>query len=66
MFKDLSYPYFKLEWRKHEGVDYQIAEDLYFCDEAVKKGYGKESYRRGIGRYNGGWNNTKYKKKTFY
>jgi hypothetical protein len=39
VFKDLEFPYFKLEWRKFEGKDYQIAEDLYFCDEAIKKGY---------------------------
>ena len=39
VFKDLEYPYFKLEWRKHEGKPYQIAEDLYFCEEAAKKGY---------------------------
>jgi len=40
VFKDMEFPYFKLEWREHEGVKYQIAEDLYFCEEAVKKGYG--------------------------
>jgi 2-polyprenyl-3-methyl-5-hydroxy-6-metoxy-1,4-benzoquinol methylase len=39
VFKNLEFPYFKLEWRKFEGQDYQIAEDLYFCDEAIKKGY---------------------------
>lgn len=39
VFKNLEFPYFKLEWRKHEGKDYQIAEDLYFCDEAQKKGH---------------------------
>ena len=39
MFKDLEFPYFKLEWRETDGIKYQIAEDLYFCDEAVKKGY---------------------------
>jgi len=39
VFRNLDFPYFKLEWRKHEGKDYQIAEDLYFCDEAKKKGY---------------------------
>jgi 2-polyprenyl-3-methyl-5-hydroxy-6-metoxy-1,4-benzoquinol methylase len=39
VFKNLEFPYFKLEWRKHEGKDYQIAEDLYFCDEAVKAGF---------------------------
>ena len=39
VFKDLEFPYFKLEWKKFEGKDYQIAEDLYFCDEAIKKGY---------------------------
>jgi len=39
VFKNMEFPYFKLEWRKHEGVDYQIAEDLYFCDEAIKKGH---------------------------
>lgn len=39
VFKDLEFPYFKLEWRETDGIKYQIAEDLYFCDEAVKKGY---------------------------
>lgn len=39
VFKDLEFPYFKLEWREHEGKKYQIAEDLYFCEEANKKGY---------------------------
>ena len=39
VFKKLEFPYFKLEWRKHEDIDYQIAEDLYFCDEAIKAGY---------------------------
>jgi ubiquinone/menaquinone biosynthesis C-methylase UbiE len=39
VFKKLEFPYFKLEWRKHEGKDYQIAEDLYFCDEAIKAGF---------------------------
>ena len=39
IFKDLKFPYFKLEWREHEGISYQIAEDLYFCEEAAKKGY---------------------------
>lgn len=39
VFDGMEFPYFKLEWRKHDGVDYQIAEDLYFCDEAIKKGH---------------------------
>ena len=39
VFKKLEFPYFKLEWRKYEGQDYQIAEDIYFCDEAIKAGY---------------------------
>ena len=39
VFKDLKFPYFKLEWRVTEGKQYQIAEDLYFCDNAVEKGY---------------------------
>jgi 2-polyprenyl-3-methyl-5-hydroxy-6-metoxy-1,4-benzoquinol methylase len=40
VFKKLTYPYFKLEWRndKEFGV-YQIAEDLYFCDIAREAGY---------------------------
>jgi len=39
VFKDLEYPYFKLEWREADGRQYQIAEDLYFCENAAKKGY---------------------------
>ncbi|MFW6174062.1 MAG: methyltransferase domain-containing protein, partial [Elusimicrobiota bacterium] len=39
VFKDLKFPYFKLEWREFEGKPYQIAEDLYFCDEAIKAGF---------------------------
>jgi 2-polyprenyl-3-methyl-5-hydroxy-6-metoxy-1,4-benzoquinol methylase len=39
VFRKMEYPYFKLEWRKHDGIEYQIAEDLYFCDEAIKAGY---------------------------
>ena len=39
VFKDMKFPYFKLEWRHKEGIDYQIAEDLYFCEEAIKKGH---------------------------
>ncbi len=39
VFKDMKNPYFKLEWRETEGVTYQIAEDLYFCEEAIKQGF---------------------------
>ncbi len=39
VFKDMKNPYFKLEWREHEGKQYQIAEDLYFCEVARKKGF---------------------------
>jgi len=35
----MEFPYFKLEWREKDGIKYQIAEDLYFCDEAVEKGH---------------------------
>ncbi len=38
VFEKIKYPYFKLEWRTTEGVQYQIAEDLYFCDEVQKQG----------------------------
>jgi 2-polyprenyl-3-methyl-5-hydroxy-6-metoxy-1,4-benzoquinol methylase len=39
VFKEMEFPYFKLEWREKDGIKYQIAEDLYFCDEAIKLGY---------------------------
>jgi ubiquinone/menaquinone biosynthesis C-methylase UbiE len=39
IFKEMEFPYFKLEWRQKDGIHYQIAEDLYFCDEAVKLGH---------------------------
>jgi hypothetical protein len=39
VFRNMEYPYFKLEWREKDGIKYQIAEDLYFCEEALKKGY---------------------------
>lgn len=39
VFKNLEFPYFKLEWRESEGKKYQIAEDLYFCENAIEKGY---------------------------
>jgi len=39
VFEGMEFPYFKLEWREKDGIKYQIAEDLYFCDEAVKLGY---------------------------
>jgi len=39
VFKDMEFPYFKLEWRESLGNKYQIAEDLYFCENAINKGY---------------------------
>jgi len=39
VFDKMEFPYFKLEWREKDGIKYQIAEDLYFCDEAVKLGH---------------------------
>ena len=39
IFEGMEFPYFKLEWREKDGIKYQIAEDLYFCDEAVEKGH---------------------------
>ena len=40
VFKKLSYPYFKLEWRNDPELgQYQIAEDLYFCEQAREAGY---------------------------
>jgi len=40
VFKNLEYPYFKFEWRTDkDGKTYQIAEDLYFCENAKKVGY---------------------------
>lgn len=40
VFKKITYPYFKLEWRNDlETGWYQIAEDLYFCDLAREAGY---------------------------
>ena len=39
VFKDMKFPYFKLEWRTTEGIKYQIAEDLYFCEVAKENGF---------------------------
>jgi len=41
VFKKLTYPYFKFEWKKdNEMVGwYQVAEDLYFCDTCREAGY---------------------------
>jgi 2-polyprenyl-3-methyl-5-hydroxy-6-metoxy-1,4-benzoquinol methylase len=40
VFKKLTYPFFKLEWRQDPQAGwYQIAEDLYFCDMAREAGY---------------------------
>ena len=40
VFKDIKYPYFKFEWKEDQyGEPYQMAEDLYFCENAGKAGY---------------------------
>ena len=41
IFKDLKYPWFKLEWREDKAANgwYQIAEDLYFCDQVREAGF---------------------------
>jgi 2-polyprenyl-3-methyl-5-hydroxy-6-metoxy-1,4-benzoquinol methylase len=40
IFKRISYPYFKLDWRNDISTGwYQVAEDLYFCDKAREAGY---------------------------
>jgi 2-polyprenyl-3-methyl-5-hydroxy-6-metoxy-1,4-benzoquinol methylase len=39
VFKKLTYPYFKLDWKNDENGIYQVAEDLYFCDQAREAGF---------------------------
>ena len=39
VFKKTEFPWFKFEWKQHNGKHYQLAEDLYFCDNALKQGY---------------------------
>jgi 2-polyprenyl-3-methyl-5-hydroxy-6-metoxy-1,4-benzoquinol methylase len=40
VFSKLTYPYFKFDWvYPKKGEPYQVAEDLYFCDQAIKAGY---------------------------
>jgi 2-polyprenyl-3-methyl-5-hydroxy-6-metoxy-1,4-benzoquinol methylase len=39
IFKNIEYPYFKLDWVKDDNGVHQIAEDLYFCDKARAAGY---------------------------
>ena len=40
VFKNIEYPYFKFEWKEtKDGEIYALAEDLYFCENALKKGY---------------------------
>jgi 2-polyprenyl-3-methyl-5-hydroxy-6-metoxy-1,4-benzoquinol methylase len=39
VFKKLSYPYFKFEWVTQGEETFQLAEDLYFCDQAREAGY---------------------------
>lgn len=36
--KDLEYPYFKYSYENWEGREIQLAEDLYFCRELMRKG----------------------------
>ena len=35
----ITYPYFKFEWKNDENGIYEVAEDLYFCDQAREAGY---------------------------
>lgn len=39
IFRKLEYPWFKFEWKKRDGNVFQLAEDLYFCENALKEGY---------------------------
>jgi 2-polyprenyl-3-methyl-5-hydroxy-6-metoxy-1,4-benzoquinol methylase len=39
VFDKIKYPYFKFDWIENGGETYSVAEDLYFCDQAVKAGY---------------------------
>lgn len=41
VFRHLKYPFFKFEWKEdpNGGRPFELAEDLYFCDEARKAGY---------------------------
>jgi 2-polyprenyl-3-methyl-5-hydroxy-6-metoxy-1,4-benzoquinol methylase len=39
VFRKLTYPYFKFEWKDDENGIYEVAEDLYFCDNARAVGY---------------------------
>ena len=39
VFEKMEFPYFKLEWRTKEKINYQIAEDLYFCEKAKEQGF---------------------------
>jgi 2-polyprenyl-3-methyl-5-hydroxy-6-metoxy-1,4-benzoquinol methylase len=39
VFKNIKYPYFKFDWVENGSEHYQVAEDLYFCDQAKNAGY---------------------------
>lgn len=40
VFRKLEYPWFKFDWRtEKDGNLYQLAEDLYFCENAKNAGY---------------------------
>lgn len=39
VFKKVSYPWYKNEWRKKDGKDYLHMEDMYFSDKVKEAGY---------------------------